>query len=130
MPFAKLTLANTPPAVDCTRLSEALTTLIAEALGKRHGLTSVLIETPGQPCWTIGGVRQRTAAHLELYVTAGTNTAEQKRNFLARAMVVLHEVLPGLDPASYIIVNEVPAADWGYDGISQADRAGGNADVR
>ena len=29
----------------------------------------------------------------------------------------------GLEPASYVIVREVPASDWGYGGQTQAARA-------
>ncbi|WP_426153359.1 tautomerase family protein [Pseudomonas sp. DC3000-4b1] len=127
MPFARVTLSHALLPGTEANLCEALTTLIAEALAKRHDLTSVLIEVPGRLRWAVGNREQSMAAHLEVWVTAGTNSSEQKRDFLSKAMAVLRSALPGLHPASYIVVNEVPASDWGYGGISQADRAKGTA---
>ena len=38
-------------------------------------------------------------------------------------MLVLQRSLPTLATATYIVVKELPAINWGYDGQSQADRA-------
>jgi len=124
MPFAKLTLSTNPSPAEASHLCRALTDLIASDLQKRHELTSVLIDVPTAGHWTIGGTTQRTAAHLEVCVTAGTNLDAQKRRFMANAMALLRDAFPGLDPATYIIIKALPATDWGYGGRSQADRAG------
>ncbi|MFL0693594.1 MAG: 4-oxalocrotonate tautomerase family protein [Agrobacterium tumefaciens] len=122
MPFARLTYH--PPHPDRERdLARALTDLIATDLAKRHDLTSVQIESTLTKTWTIGGELQPGAAHLEVFVTAGTNTVEQKRAFLNKAMALLRAEWPELHPATYVVVQELPATDWGYDGLSQADRA-------
>ncbi|MDH4412896.1 MAG: hypothetical protein QE484_06285 [Rhizobium sp.] len=122
MPFARLTYH--PPHPDRERdLARALTDLVANDLAKRHDLTSVQIEAAPAQTWTIGGERQQTTAHLEVFVTAGTNTVEQKREFLKKAMALLRAEWPELHPATYVVVHELPATDWGYDGMSQADRA-------
>ncbi|MDH4440261.1 MAG: tautomerase family protein [Rhizobium sp.] len=127
MPFARFTyhLAPTSPRIDTQALAEALTDLIARDLGKRRDLTSVLIETPTAACWAIGGGRQAVAAHLEVFVTSGTNTTEEKREFLAQAMALMRANIPDLHPATYVVVHELPSTDWGYDGVSQFDRAAG-----
>lgn len=123
MPFARLTLSRELPPDQGRHLCNELTDLIANELGKRQELTSVLIEVPGSHHWTIGGNGQATAAHLEVCVTAGTNAEEEKRAFMASAMSLLRRTLPTLDRATYIVVKENPATDWGYDGRTQADRA-------
>ncbi len=123
MPFARLTLIPAPAPETVQRLAAGLTDLIARDLNKRHELTSVLTETPGTSHWTIDAQEQEIAAHMEVCVTAGTNSEEEKRTFVGNAMALLHQVLPGLDPATYIVVKELPACDWGYDGLTQADRA-------
>ncbi|WP_306027962.1 hypothetical protein [Stappia sp. MMSF_3263] len=123
MPFARLTLIPAPAPEQASRLAAELTDLVAGDLGKRHDLTSILIETPGEALWTIGGQPRASAAHLEVCVTAGTNSDEEKRTFVANAMRMLKAALPGLDPATYVIVKEVPGSDWGFDGRTQADRA-------
>ncbi|WP_321817032.1 MULTISPECIES: hypothetical protein [unclassified Paraburkholderia] len=123
MPFAKLTLSIAPSSAEAERLSRDLTDLIASELGKRHELTSVLIDVPSTCFWTIGGSRRNIAAHLEVRVTAGTNSEHEKRVFIASAMARLRRTFPDLDPATYIVVTEIASTDWGYDGMSQADRA-------
>ena len=66
----------------------------------------------------------RAAAHLDVKVTAGTNTAEEKRRFIAEVMKLFRSVIgSALDPVCYVVVHEVAADAWGYDGLTQADRA-------
>jgi len=123
MPFARLTLipASTPESAH--GLAVDLTELIARDLGKRRELTSVLIETPSECRWTIGANGCETAAHLEVCVTAGTNSDDEKQGFLANAMLLLRNARSDLEVATYVVVKELPATDWGYDGRTQADRA-------
>ncbi|KAA5604097.1 hypothetical protein F1188_17555 [Roseospira marina] len=123
MPFARLTLIPQQPPEIIERLTTDLTDLIAADLGKRHELTSVLIETPSRARWTIGAGPQPTAAHLEICVTAGTNSADEKRRFIRHAMDRLRQAIPALPEASYVVVRDLPGGDWGYDGRTQADRA-------
>lgn len=121
MPFARLTVI---PAPDLgPKLAADLTDLISHDLEKRHDLTSVLVETPGPGLWTIGAVPTAAAAHLEVWVTAGTNSESEKQQFVANAMALLRQALPGLARATYVVVTELPATNWGYDGRTQADRA-------
>ena len=122
MPFARLTYRPQRPDGE-NHLDRTLTDLIARDLAKNRDLTSVLIEPSTSGRWTIGGEPQAAAAHLEVYVTAGTNTVEQKRCFQERAMALLRAEWPDLPAATYVVVHEMPATDWGYDGRSQADRA-------
>jgi len=61
-------------------------------------------------------------ARLEISITAGTNTAEEKQEFIGEAHRLLREHLGGLEEASYVVVRELPAGDWGYGGRTQADR--------
>ena len=108
-------------------LARALTELTADALGKRPEVTAVLVHhhPPGQ--WFIGGVspEAQPTAQLSIDITTGTNSADEKAAFVAGAWQLLGRVLggaTGLALASYVIVREVPATDWGYAGQTQAAR--------
>ena len=108
-------------------LARALTDLTAEVLGKRPEVTAVLLHhhRPGQ--WFIGGVvaEAQPTAQLGIDITTGTNSADEKAAFVAGAWRLLNRALggtTGLDPASYVIVQEIPATDWGYGGVTQAAR--------
>lgn len=122
MPFVRLTVTPAPTPEAARRLAEGATRLMAEILGKKVELTSVLVEAPGVAAWTIGAATQPRAAHLEALVTEGTNNEEEKRTFLRRAMELLNAELAPLPEATYVVVRDIPAGDWGYGGLSQADR--------
>lgn len=122
MPFVRITVAPAPSAATQQRLAAAATRLMADVLGKKADLTSVLVEAASGH-WTIGGEPAAMAAHLEALVTAGTNSSAQKAAFQAQAMALLSAELGVLPTATYVVVRDVPADDWGYDGQSQAMRA-------
>ena len=123
MPFAKLTIIPALAPSVAENIAIELTELIAKDLGKKRSLTSVLIETPNLAQWSIGAENQTVAAHLEICVTAGTNSEQEKRAFVCSSMKLLRKALPTLDPATYVVVKELSATDWGFDGRTQADRA-------
>ncbi|WP_372085059.1 4-oxalocrotonate tautomerase family protein [Tistrella mobilis] len=123
MPFAKLTLQD-------DRISEAtlqslhgrLVELLVRILDKEPSVTSVLIERVPTECWTVGGCAVAPAAHLEVKITMGTNSKEEKAAFVSAAWRLLSEAVSGLPTATYIVIHEVPATSWGYEGITQAER--------
>lgn len=121
MPFLRLTLAPEPALSVAAELAERLTTLMAERLGKRAELTSVLVET-ARGLWAIGGAAQAKAAHLEVTITAGTNSDAEKAAFIAAAAALLDKHLPDLHEATYVTVREAPATHWGYNGRTQRAR--------
>lgn len=126
MPFLRLTLDREPPVEDRRRLAEALTELTAAVLGKNYSLTALAIDVVPSTRWTIAAetvAESRMAnAHLDVKVTAGTNTAAEKADFIERAHAALGAVLGPLAPASYIVIDELPAESWGYGGRTQAAR--------
>jgi 4-oxalocrotonate tautomerase len=125
MPLVQLNLTNTAfndqqqPCVHA-----GLAERMASILGKRADLTVVNIAQSG--AWSVGGQLLTSpgwCASLEVTITAGTNTAEEISRFIASASALLKDVLAA--PASapvYIIVHEIAAHSWGYDGRTQLSR--------
>lgn len=108
------------------QLARALTDLTVKCLGKRREVTAVVIDDLPAARWHIGGesVEQPTAL-LEISITAGTNTAAEKAAFIEAAYAELRDQLAPqgtLASASYVIVRELPASDWGYGGRTQLER--------
>ena len=108
-------------------LATALTAITANTLGKRAEVTAVLIEDLPAARWFVGArPAVRPTALLEISVTTGTNTDAQKAAFVDAAFAELaRQLAPGsaLEEASYVIVREVPASDWGYGGRTQQARS-------
>jgi 4-oxalocrotonate tautomerase len=107
-------------------LGAALTRITADTLGKQAEVTAVVVEDLAAARWYVGGAAvQAATALLEISVTQGTNTAQEKSAFIAAAYAELERQLGQgrpLVPASYVIVRELPATDWGYGGQTQAAR--------
>jgi len=127
MPYLDIRLANADlddPARQ--RLARHGTALLQRILGKRPELTAVSVIDIRPAGWMVGERSQvesrRPAAHVEATITAGTNTAEQKAHFIAEMAALLKVALPGLDQATYVVVREIGAGDWGYDGVTQDAR--------
>lgn len=127
MPFVRITLgAHGLTGQERADLARAATDLMAEVLGKKRALTSVLVtEVPdGNRLWTVGDAFQAQAAVVEAFITQGTNTAAEKADFIAAMDRAVRQVLPEAAPATYVILNEVPADAWGWGGLPQAARSG------
>jgi 4-oxalocrotonate tautomerase len=125
MPYLNLKLAAPAAAGAVAELAARLATLTTEVLGKKHGVTAVAVEHAPFTRWFIGG-RPLSAGvasfFLEVKVTEGTNTKDEKAAFLRGAYAAAEEVLGPVDPASYIVIQEVRADAWGYAGATQEQR--------
>ena len=128
MPYVDLSIA-TPTAAPQGALHAVrtgLTRLMADVLRKRADLTVVSARITPAGDLSIGGEPLASTAwsgRLIAYVTEGTNSDEEKARFLERAYQLLSEQLGAPASPFYIVVQEVPAGAWGFDGRSQADRA-------
>ncbi|MCF8507034.1 MAG: tautomerase family protein [Caulobacter sp.] len=121
MPFVRITLNADPGRAARERLARRATSLMADLLGKRADLTSVLVEVV-KGTWSVGDAIAPRAAHIEALVTTDTNTAAEKARFVEAAMALLEREVPGLYPATYAVIREVPASDWGWGGLTQEAR--------
>lgn len=125
MPFINIKIAGPDLTLEQTaRRHHGVIDLMARVLRKKTELTSVLVEQAPASGWNIGKQALTVAAHLDAKVTAGTNTSEEKVRFIAEANGLLKDVLGSALPvASYVVIDEIPGDSWGYDGLTQADRA-------
>jgi len=126
MPTLQLKVSPLQNPSSYRQLASALTRLSGQHLGKREEVTAVLIDDVPAARWHVGGSDvQRPTAFLEISITAGTNTEAEKAAFIAAAFAELERQLGDgkpLESASYVIVRELPASDWGYGGQTQAHR--------
>jgi 4-oxalocrotonate tautomerase len=126
MPFVHLKVFGAAPATqDVMRVQGGLTELMASVLRKKKTLTVVQVEIVRDSDVFCGGEFKRAGwtGQLIAFITRDTNTAEEKAAFQAQAYALLREQFGAPSTPLYTVVQEVPASDWGYDGLSQAARA-------
>ncbi|MGI5131246.1 tautomerase family protein [Pseudonocardia sp. CA-107938] len=125
MPFARLTIADptVSPSVQ-QELVRSVGKLLVDVLHKEAEVvvTHVNLTSPQQ--WYVGGelVTGATGAHLEVSITAGTNSAEEKSAFVAQAYAALADALGVLADTVYVAIIELDGDAYGYNGVTQAQR--------
>ncbi len=127
MPYVRITLAaDSSPLSDAEKLAQlqrGVTELMGRLLGKAAELTVVSVAREEARYWSAGGATVAgPAAQVQAFITAGSNSAEEKAAFIGAAHRLLQQVLGRISAPLYVVVQEVPAGDWGYDGLSQAAR--------
>ncbi len=127
MPFLDIRISAPCLPEKVERIAARMTDLTVDLLGKRREVTAANVQCIAPGHWTLGGASLNAGGgasfFLEVNVTEGTNTAEQKAAFVAAAFAAAEAVLGRLEAASYVIVREIPAEAWGYQGQTQAARA-------
>jgi Uncharacterized protein, 4-oxalocrotonate tautomerase homolog len=126
MPYLNLNLSSSasPEAID--KIADILTDLTASVLGKKRELTAVAVNLTQPQHWYIGATalagQQFSSFYLEIKVTEGTNTKNEKASYVSQVFAALSEIVGPLAPASYIVIHEVHADAWGYEGQTQEFR--------
>lgn len=127
MPFLDIRLPAPCLPEKVAQIAARMTDLTVEILGKRQEVTAAVVQCVAPGHWSVGGELLNAAGSgsffLEANVTEGTNTPAQKAAFVAAAFAAAEAILGRLDAASYVIVREIPAQAWGYQGRTQAARA-------
>jgi 4-oxalocrotonate tautomerase len=113
-------------AATADAIAQAATTLSAEILHKDPAVTAVAVEQIDPGAWFMGG--KSLAQHglagfwLDVRVTDGTNTRDEKAAFVAAVFDRMNELIGPLHNECYVHVNEVRGDAYGYGGLTQNER--------
>jgi 4-oxalocrotonate tautomerase len=106
----------------CALLSE-LTTRI---LGKDPQVTSIAIDYVDPNDWLVGGKslseQKKSSVYFDIKITDETNTKAEKAAYIREAFAAFSDLLGDLHEESYIYVQDVRAAAYGYGGKTQEFR--------
>lgn len=126
MPILIVKLCTTQTSEISQSVAAVLTDLTVEVLKKKRELTSVAIEYVPAQEWFISGKTLASQSlgtfHLDIKVTEGTNTKDEKAHYVSRVFSALEEIIGPLAPASYIVVHDVRGDSWDYQGRTQEYR--------
>lgn len=123
MPYFRVTVPDPDLPADVQRtLAEGLTQLAVSALNKSSARTIVQINLVPAGSYFVDGkpLSGRRDAHVEGSLTAGTNSAAEKAEFIARAGELLSELLGPL-PRAGVALHELHPESYGYNGVTQFD---------
>ena len=123
MPLINITLAGasaTPSTIQ--HLQQETTRLMQSILHKDAALTVVSVtQLPAGAC-SANGQAVAVVASLQAMITAGTNSAAEKADFIFAAKSLLTAAIGPSAAPVYVALHELPAESWGYDGQTQAAR--------
>ena len=129
MPFIDISVSGTTlSAVQKQRIFDETTRLMSEVMGKVPSLTSVRVGRFSADGWAVGGksvaARGEIAVHMDIKITKGTNTDEEKAEMIRQGLSMLKDVVGETSEAGYVVIHELDASSWGYDGKTQFFRVG------
>lgn len=106
-------------------LREKVTEIVLEntskILNKKIEVTSILVEFVPFSSWSIAS-KNSTTFYLDIKITKGTNTKEQKSNYIQKVYNDFKDLLGEVNAASYITIDEVDGDSWGFEGLTQEYR--------
>lgn len=123
MPLIQITLsgpAATPGSIQ--HLQQETTRLMQTILHKEAALTVVSVAQLPAGASTANGQAVAVSAAMQALITAGTNSAAEKADFIFAAKSLLTAAIGPVAAPIYVALHELPADSWGYDGETQAAR--------
>jgi len=107
-------------------IAAAVSELTAKILHKDPKVTAIIVKSAAAADWFAGGkslAEQNLASFwLDVHVTEGTNTKDEKATYLAAMFKRMGELLGPLHTESYLHVDEVKGDAYGFGGLSQERR--------
>ena len=107
-------------------IANAVSELTAEILHKDPAVTAIIVKAVDASDWFAGGkslAEQKLASYwLDIHVSEGTNTKDEKAAYLAAVFARMGELLGPLHEETYLHVDEVKADAYGFGGLSQERR--------
>ena len=107
-------------------INELLLDLTHRILGKKKEVTAITIEYVDTDCWFVGGKllneQDKSSFYFDIKITDETNTKDEKAQYIKEAFLGFERILGNLHEESYIYVQDVRAASYGYGGKTQEYR--------
>jgi 4-oxalocrotonate tautomerase len=108
------------------RISAILLDLTTRILKKKPEVTSIAIDYVHPDDWIVGGrslsEQGKSSLYFDIKITDETNTKAEKAEYIQQAFEAFRRLLGNLHEESYIYVQDVRAASYGYGGKTQEYR--------
>lgn len=130
MPYINIRLSTTLDGSQHQKLTMRTTALMKAIMGKRQEVTVVHIQESAPHFWSINASvlssNDPVGAYVDIKVTEGTNTPDEKAKMILETICMLQDIVGVMQEACYVVIDDIPANSWGYNGKTQAERAKSN----
>jgi 4-oxalocrotonate tautomerase len=113
-------------ASGATAVAQAASDLAAQLLHKDPKVTAVMVQAVDPADWFCAGHSLAqgglAAFWLEIRITEGTNTKDEKAAFIAAVFKRMGELLGSLHANSYVYAHDARADGYGFSGLTQERR--------
>jgi 4-oxalocrotonate tautomerase len=126
MPILNVKVSAAKSAALTKQISELLLDLTTRILKKKPEVTAIAIDYVDHDCWVVGGrllsEQGKNSFYFDIKITDETNTKGEKAQYIKEAFAGFERILGNLHEESYIHVEDVRAASYGYGGLTQEYR--------
>ena len=107
-------------------IAALLLELTSRILKKKPEVTAIAIDYVARDSWIVGGEllseQNKNSFYFDIKITDETNTKDEKAQYIREAFAGFERLLGNLHDESYIYVQDVRAASYGYGGLTQEYR--------
>lgn len=126
MPILNVKVSGKKSAETTKQINELLLDLTHRILGKKKEVTAIAIDYVDHDSWFVGGhllsEQDKNSFYFDIKVTDETNTKDEKAQYIKEAFEGFERILGNIHEESYIYVQDVRAASYGYGGKTQEYR--------
>ena len=126
MPILNVKVSVPKSRETVARISESLLELTSRILKKKREVTAIAIDFIEPDCWIVGGRsltdHKKHSFYFDIKITDETNTKDEKAQYIREAFAGFAAILGEVHEESYIYVQDVRAASYGYGGKTQEYR--------
>ena len=126
MPILNVKVSARKSAAMTQAISNVLLDLTSRILHKKPEVTAIAIDYVDPTDWIVGGRslagQGKSSIYFDVKITDETNTKDEKAQYIREAFQAFSDLLGDLHEESYIYVQDVRAAAYGYGGRTQEHR--------
>jgi 4-oxalocrotonate tautomerase len=126
MPILNVKVSGDKDVQVTKKITALLLDTTTRILKKKPQVTAITIQYVPRDCWVVGGEllseQNKSSFYLDIKVTDETNTKDEKAEYIREVFAGFKGILGDLHDESYIYVEDVRAAAYGYGGRTQEFR--------
>lgn len=126
MPILNVKISQPASPAITQAVSETLLELTTRILRKKRELTAITLTYVPPEQWVVGGstlaAQGKNSFYFDIKVVDGTNTKDEKAQYIAECFAAFGQLLAPLHEESYIHVQDVRAEAYGFGGLTQEYR--------